>query len=251
MNNIFRNVMNAIANSTSTFVEKMYKSEKETSAKGIDGYSFETTITILDKEGNPVMVARSTVSDKPEVSKDFEQQVMQKLSELAKKDDNVEVKAQPKSFVSISEEKQTVKEEAKEEEKTEEKVEARSKPVTPVVETVKEVQEEIPQVKFEAPKAEAVVMPKEEIDESVSVPESNEVEPVAAVPMGSMLNSDLSVKPVEVKSAEQNPAKEEVKPQVENSQSEQNPTAFKADVSGNDTKRQKIEELLKRYSSLD
>lgn len=29
MNNIFKNVMNAAANSTSTFVEKMYKSEKK------------------------------------------------------------------------------------------------------------------------------------------------------------------------------------------------------------------------------
>lgn len=40
MNNIFKNVMNAAANSTSTFVEKMYKSEKENFAKEIDGYSF-------------------------------------------------------------------------------------------------------------------------------------------------------------------------------------------------------------------
>lgn len=35
------------------------------------------------------MVARSTVSDKPEVSKDFEEQVMKKINELAKNQSEV------------------------------------------------------------------------------------------------------------------------------------------------------------------
>lgn len=224
MNNIFRNVMNAAANSTSTFVEKMYKSEKKNSSKEIDGYSFETTITILDKEGNPVMVARSTVSDKPEVSKDFEEQVMKKINELAKNQSEVSKNSQPKTLVQESLE-------------TEVEKEVQSVP------EVKVSQVRMPEIeKVEEPldKAEAVKkrLPKAQESES-------EVEPVAAVPVGSMLNSDLCVKPIEEVSA---PAKAEVKAESEDAPST---SSLKAQTTGNETKRQKIEELLKRYSSLD
>lgn len=224
MNNIFRNVMNAAANSTSTFVEKMYKSEKENSSKEIDGYSFETTITILDKEGNPVMVARSTVSDKPEVSKDFEEQVMKKINELAKNQSEVSKNSQPKTLVQESLE-------------TEVEKEVQSVP------EVKVSQVRMPEIeKVEEPldKAEAVKkgLPKAQESES-------EVEPVTEVPVGSMLNSNLCVKPVEEVSA---PAKAEVKTESEDAP---NTSSLKAQTTGNETKRQKIEELLKRYSSLD
>lgn len=224
MNNIFRNVMNAAANSTSTFVEKMYKSEKENSSKEIDGYSFETTITILDKEGNPVMVARSTVSDKPEVSKDFEEQVMKKINELAKNQSEVSKNSQPKTLVQESLE-------------TEVEKEVQSVP------EVKVSQVRMPEIeKVEEPldKAEAVnkELPKAQESES-------EVEPVTEVPVGSMLNSNLCVKPIEEVSA---PAKAEVKTESEDAP---NTSSLKAQTTGNETKRQKIEELLKRYSSLD
>lgn len=224
MNNIFRNVMNAAANSTSTFVEKMYKSEKENSSKEIDGYSFETTITILDKEGNPVMVARSTVSDKPEVSKDFEKQVMKKINELAKNQSEVSKNSQPKTLVQESLETEVEKE-------------------TESVPEVKVSQVRMPEIeKVEEPlvKAEAVnkELPKAQESES-------EVEPVTEVPVGSMLNSNLCVKPIEEVSA---PAKAEVKTESEDAPST---SSLKAQTTGNETKRQKIEELLKRYSSLD
>lgn len=224
MNNIFRNVMNAAANSTSTFVEKMYKSEKENSSKEIDGYSFETTITILDKEGNPVMVARSTVSDKPEVSKDFEEQVMKKINELAKNQSEVSKNSQPKTLVQESLE-------------TEVEKEAQSVPEIKVSQVrmpeIEKVEE--PLVKAEAVKKE---LPKAQESES-------EVEPVTEVPVGSMLNSNLCVKPIEEVSA---PAKAEVKTESEDAP---NTSSLKAQTTVNETKRQKIEELLKRYSSLD
>lgn len=224
MNNIFRNVMNAAANSTSTFVEKMYKSEKENSSKEIDGYSFETTITILDKEGNPVMVARSTVSDKPEVSKDFEEQVMKKINELAKNQSEVSKNSQPKTLVQESLETEVEKE-------TESASEVKVSQVRmPEIEKVEEPLDKAEAVNKELPKAQ----------ESES-----EVEPVTEVPVGSMLNSNLCVKPVEEVSA---PAKAEVKAESEDAPST---SSLKAQTTGNETKRQKIEELLKRYSSLD
>ncbi len=224
MNNIFRNVMNAAANSTSTFVEKMYKSEKENSSKEIEGYSFETTITILDKEGNPVMVARSTVSDKPEVSKDFEEQVMKKINELAKNQSEVSKNSQPKTLVQESLETEVEKE-------TESAPEVKVSQVKmPEIEKVEEPLDKAEAVKKELPKAQ----------ESES-----EVEPVTEVPVGSMLNSNLSVKPVEEVSA---PAKAEVQAESEDAP---NTSSLKAQTTGNETKRQKIEELLKRYSSLD
>lgn len=224
MNNIFRNVMNAAANSTSTFVEKMYKSEKENSSKEIDGYSFETTITILDKEGNPVMVARSTVSDKPEVSKDFEEQVIKKINELAKNQSEVSKNSQPKTLVQESLETEVEKE-------------------TESVPEVKVSQVRMPEIeKVEEPldKAEAVKKELSKAQESES-----EVEPVTEVPVGSILNSNLCVKPVEEVST---PAKAEVKAESEDAP---NTSSLKAQTTGNETKRQKIEELLKRYSSLD
>ncbi len=241
MNNIFRNVMNAVANSTSTFVEKMYKNEKENSAKGIDGYSFETTITILDKEGNPVMVARSTVSDKPEVSKDFEEQVMKKINELAKNQSEVSKNSQPKTLVQESLEKETEKEA---ESVPEVKV---SQVKIPEIENFEEPLAKEEAVNEKLPKAELPkVEESEAVAEKIAVPPvSAEVEPVAAVPMGSMLNSNLSVKPVEEVSA---PAKAEVKAESEDAPST---SSLKAQTTGNETKRQKIEELLKRYSSLD
>lgn len=224
MNNIFRNVMNAAANSTSTFVEKMYKSEKENFSKEIDGYSFETTITILDKEGNPVMVARSTVSDKPEVSKDFEEQVMKKINELAKNQSEVSKNSQPKTLVQESLETKVEKE-------TESVPEVKVSQVRmPEIEKVEEPLDKAEAVKKELPKAQ----------ESES-----EVEPVTEVPVGSILNSNLCVKPVEEVSA---PAKAEVKTESEDAP---NTSSLKAQTTGNETKRQKIEELLKRYSSLD
>lgn len=224
MNNIFRNVMNAAANSTSTFVEKMYKSEKENTSKEIEGYSFETTITILDKEGNPVMVARSTVSDKPEVSKDFEEQVMKKINELAKNQSEVSKNSQPKTLVQESLETEVEKE-------TESTPEVKVSQIKmPEIEKVEEPLDKAEAVKKELPKAQ----------ESES-----EVEPVTEVPVGSMLNSNLCVKPVEEVSA---PAKAEVKAESEGAPST---SSLKAQTTGNETKRQKIEELLKRYSSLD
>lgn len=232
MNNIFRNVMNAAANSTSTFVEKMYKSEKENSSKEIDGYSFETTITILDKEGNPVMVARSTVSDKPEVSKDFEEQVMKKINELAKNQSEVSKNSQPKTLVQESPETEVEKE-------TESAPEVKVSQIKmPEIEKVEEPLVKAEAVNKELPKAQES---ESEVEKAAEPPVSAEVEPVAAVPMGSMLNSNLSVKPVEEVST---PAKAE-------SEGAPSTSSLKAQTTGNETKRQKIEELLKRYSSLD
>ena len=215
MNNIFRNVLNAIANSTSTFVEKMYKSEKENSAKGIDGYSFETTITILDKEGTPVMVARSTVSDKPEMPKDFKKQI--NIKPIQKNEETVtypviEMADEPKVY-----EQKVKTEEPKIQEPTVQKVQE------PVVE-------------------EPVVSKVEEPAALVEPPVSNEVEPVMSVPTSGILNSNLSVKPIE---EVENVNKEEIK---EEPKSTAQP---KSDSTDNTAKRQKIEELLKRYSSLD
>ena len=232
MNNIFRNVMNAAANSTSTFVEKMYKSEKENFAKEIDGYSFETTITILD----PVMVARSTVSDKPEVSKDFEEQVMKKINELAKNQSEVSKNSQPKTLVQESLETEVEKEvqcvpEAKVSQVRMPEIEKVEEPLV----KAEAVNKELPKVKESESEVEKVTEP----------PVLAEVEPVTAVPVGSMLNSNLCVKPVEEASA---PAKAEVKAESEDAS---NTSLLKAQTTGNETKRQKIEELLKRYSSLD
>lgn len=236
MNNIFRNVINAAANSTSTFVEKMYKSEKENFAKEIDGYSFETTITILDKEGNPVMVARSTVSDKPEVSKDFEEQVMKKINELAKNQSEVSKNSQPKTLVQESLETEVEKE-------VQSVPEAKVSQVRmPEIEKVEEPLVKSEAVNKELPK---VKESKSEVEKVAEPPVLAEVEPVTAVPVGSMLNSNLCVKPVEEASA---PAKAEVKAESEDAP---NTSSLKAQTTGNETKRQKIEELLKRYSSLD
>lgn len=207
MNNIFKNVLNAAANSTSTFVEKMYKSEKESSAKGIDGYSFETTITILDKEGNPVMVARSTVSDKTEMPKDFKKQI--NIKPVQKNEETViypVIETADESKVYEKDDKNSKTEEA-----TMQKVQEQ---------TVKNLQENVA---------------------AIDVSASNEVEPVMSVPTSSTLNSNLSVNPIEeVKSVN-----EEVKKETKSD------TDSKPDLSGNEAKRQKIEELLKRYSSLD
>ncbi len=204
MSNIFKNVLNAAANSTSTFVEKMFKSEKDGSAKGIDGYSFETTITILDKEGNPVMVARSTVSDKAETAKDFKKQI--NIKPLQKSEEVV---------------------------------------TYPVIETAEESKVYEESVKPQEPAVQKVQKPTfQKIEEPATLVEpsaSNEVEPVMSVPQSSMLNSNLSVKPIE----EVKTVKEEIK---------EEPKAVaqpKADSTDNTAKRQKIEELLKRYSSLD
>ena len=99
---------------------------------------------------------------------------------------------------------------------------------------------EIEKVEEHLDKAEAVKKELPKAQESES-----EVEPVTEVPVGSMLNSNLCVKPVEEVST---PAKAEVKAESEDAPST---SSLKAQTTGNETKRQKIEELLKRYSSLD
>lgn len=209
MSNIFKNVLNAAANSTSTFVEKMFESEKESSAKGIDAYSFETTITILDKEGNPVMVARSTVSDKPEMPKDFKKQI--NIKPIQKSNETVTY-----PVIEMAEEPKVYEESVKTEE--------------PIIQTVQEPKTQEPAVqKVEEPTA------------PIEPPVSNEVEPVMSVPTSGILNSNLSVKPIE-----------EVKNVEEEIKEEPKATAQpKSDSTDNTAKRQKIEELLKRYSSLD
>lgn len=121
------------------------------------------------------MVARSTVSDKPKVSKDFEEQVMKKINELAKNQSEVSKNSQPKTLVQESLETEVEKE-------VQSVPEAKVSQVRmPEIEKVEE-----PLVKVEAVNKE---LPKVQESES-------EVEPVTAVPVGSMLNSNLTVKPV-------------------------------------------------------
>ncbi|MFR5875039.1 MAG: hypothetical protein ACLUFN_00970 [Eubacterium sp.] len=62
MKNTFRSILNASAFASSGFVQKMYEDEKENLTKDLNGVKFETTITILDENDNPIMVARATSS---------------------------------------------------------------------------------------------------------------------------------------------------------------------------------------------
>lgn len=192
MDNTFKNVMNAAAYSTSNFVKKMYEAEKENSASGIDGVYFETTITVLDKDNNPVMVTRSTVKDAPQTAVPKAEPVV----------------PQVKAPV-VEQEKSTLK-----------------------------INEVLPQT----------TEPKESVDshEGETAPQAEakpaEVKPVMSVPLNNFLNSNMAVKKSEAKQADE-------KPQQASKESSE-PSA-KSTLSGDNEKKQKIEDLLKKYSSLD
>lgn len=194
MDNTFKNVMNAAAYSTSNFVKKMYEAEKENSASGIDGVYFETTITVLDKDNNPVMVTRSTIKDAPQA---------------------VEPKAEPAA--------PQVKAPVVEQEKP--------APTLKISETVPQTAE---------PKESAGSQENETAPQAEAKPA--EVKPVMSVPMNSFLNSNIAVKKSETKQADE-------KPQQASKESSE-PSA-KSTLSGDNEKKQKIEDLLKKYSSLD
>lgn len=190
MDNVFKNVMNAAANSTSNFVKKMYESEKENSSKDIDGFYFETTITILDKDNNPVMVSRSTVSD-----------------------------AHNNLNTSAPEVKPIVK-----------------------ADEVAYKATEIPAVKAENLANEIELDKNETVNNDVKI---GEVASVKSVPVSNMLNSNIAQRDAQ----KQNEIKTEPATAENNSSKTEEPVAPK--VSGETAKKQKIEELLKKYSSLD
>lgn len=196
MDNTFKNVMNAAAYSTSNFVKKMYEAEKENSASGIDGVYFETTITVLDKDNNPVMVTRSTIKDAPQA-------------------------ALPKAEPAAPQVKAPVVEQGK----------PAPAPTLKISETVQQSTE-----------------PKESVDshEGETAPQSEaksaEVKPVMSVPPNNFLNSNMAVKKTETKQADE-------KPQQASKESSE-PSA-KSTLSRDNEKKQKIEDLLKKYSSLD
>lgn len=70
MKESFREILDASASASSNFVEKMFQSENL--SEEINGVKFETTITILDENDTPVMVARATSSLAPEADKEDE-----------------------------------------------------------------------------------------------------------------------------------------------------------------------------------
>ncbi len=70
MRESFREILDASASASSNFVEKMFQSENL--SEEINGVKFETTITILDENDTPVMVARATSSLAPEADKEDE-----------------------------------------------------------------------------------------------------------------------------------------------------------------------------------
>ena len=60
MKESFKNILKASALSSSNFVQSMYLNEKDDLDEELKGVKFETTITILDENDTPVMVARAT-----------------------------------------------------------------------------------------------------------------------------------------------------------------------------------------------